>query len=100
MDEATLIEQLPIDTKTVSVRYLVERVGTRDLSETERNFPKELVHLSYSINGTDYKTVCSMTSTPGRWVGVKNGGFCVSSQEGTKGHAAIASVLYEFPAGV
>lgn len=99
-EETTLIEQLPIDTKTVSVRYLVERVGTRDLSETERNFPKELVHLSYSINGTDYKTVCSMTSTPGRWVGVKNGVFCVSSQEGSKGHAAIASVLYEFPAGV
>jgi beta-xylosidase len=42
------------DGKNMFVKYIVTRTGTRDLSDTEKNFPVETVEISYSIDGTNY----------------------------------------------
>jgi beta-xylosidase len=79
----------------VFVKYTVTRTGTRDLNDTEKNFPLETVELSYSTDGSSYIKAGEMVSEPGRWVGVKNGVFCVSENEKSKGFAVVDYVRYE-----
>lgn len=67
--------------KEIYVKYDVEITGTQDLNENEKNFPLETVTLSYSTDGKDYEKAGSMRAVPGRWVGVKNGIFCVAEEE-------------------
>ncbi len=83
------------DGKNMFVKYIVTRTGTRDLSDTEKNFPVETVEISYSIDGTNYIKAGEMESVPGRWVGVKNGVFCVSLNKKSNGYATIDYVDYE-----
>ena len=81
--------------KEIYVRYTVKRTGTRDLNANEKDFPLELVTMEYSTDGSNYQTAGKMTAMPGRWVGVKNGVFCTSAEEGSKGYAVVHSVIYE-----
>lgn len=81
--------------KEIYVKYTVKKTGSRDLSETEKGFPLETVTFSYSINGVNYTEAGDMISEPGRWVGVKNGPFCVRRAEGSGGCLLVEYVEYE-----
>lgn len=78
----------------VSVRYTVKRVGTRDLSAEEKDFPLELVTLEYRFGTGSWQPAGEMTPVPGRWVGVKNGVFCCSAGKESRGSALVSSVIY------
>ena len=94
-EEDTMLEILPKETKNCEVRYEVKVTGTRDLSETEKGFPEETVTISYRVDGGDYKKAGEMISVPGRWVGVKNGVFCVRRDEGEGGYLTVERVTYQ-----
>lgn len=94
-EENTMLATLPKETKNCEVRYEVKVTGTRDLSETEKGFPEETVTISYRVDGGDYKKAGEMISVPGRWVGVKNGVFCVRRDEGEGGYLTVERVTYQ-----
>lgn len=77
------------------VKYEVKKTGVRDLSEKEKGFPEETVTISYSLDGESYKEAGNMISVPGRWVGVKNGVFCMRKIPGEGGRLAVEYVEYE-----
>jgi len=94
-EEAEIIESISCDTlETVYIKYLVERDGTRDLNENEKNFPKEKVTVLYAFDGVNYTKAFEMTAEPGRWVGTKNGVFCLSDNQDSKGNVTVESVTY------
>lgn len=78
----------------VYVKYIVRCTGRRDLNEREKNFPLETVTIEYSVDGLTYKKAFSMDAIPGRWVGVKNGVYCIRRCEGKGGEAGVISVNY------
>ncbi|MCD7750263.1 MAG: glycoside hydrolase 43 family protein [Lachnospiraceae bacterium] len=78
----------------VRVLYQVKRTGLQDLNENEKNFPLEEVSLSYSTDGHTYIQAGTVKAAPGRWVGVKNGPFCVRRQDGEGGYLLVKSVEY------
>ncbi len=82
---------LPSD--MVWIRCQVKRVGVH-LSGGEKNLPKEEVGLSFSVDGHTYIPAGSVPAVPGRWVGVKNGPFCVRRQDGEGGYLVVKSVEY------
>jgi len=88
------IGNLPIDTDTIYVKYLVERDGYRDLNENEKNFPKEKVTILYGFDAVNYEEALEMTAEPGRWVGTKNGVFCFSDKSDSRGNVNVESVKY------
>ena len=90
-----MLATLPKETKNCEVRYEVKVTGTRDLSETEKGFPEETVTISYRVDDGDYKKAGEMISVPGRWVGVKNGVFCVRRDEGEGGYLTVERVTYQ-----
>ena len=51
--------------------------------------------ISYSLDGENYKEAGNMISVPGRWVGVKNGVFCMRKAPGEGGRLAVEYVEYE-----
>lgn len=61
--------------------YKVVRTGYRDISEEEKHTPVEMLGLYYSVNGTDFVKCISAESKAGRWVGVKNGIYCISDND-------------------
>jgi beta-xylosidase len=79
----------------IFVKYTVTRTGTQDLNEKEKNFPLETVEISYSLDDLHYINTGEMAAVPGRWVGVKNGVFSVSSHPDSKGYAHIDYVDYK-----
>lgn len=81
--------------KELYVKYTVEKTGTRDLNEKEKGFPLETVTFAFSVNGVNYTEAGSMESVPGRWVGVKNGPFCVRRAGGEGGYLTVEAVEYE-----
>jgi hypothetical protein len=81
--------------KQIFVKYTVTRTGTQDLNGNEKNFPLETVEISYSLDDLHYIKAGEMEAVPGRWVGVKNGLFCASSQKNSKGYARIDYVQYK-----
>ena len=85
------------DSETITVRMSVQRVGTQDLSEKEKNFPLEEVVFEYSTNGTDYKKAGSYMAAAGRWVGVKSGMFAChdSSKKTEAGYVTVDYVEYK-----
>ncbi len=93
-EDENIVSELPLDTKEVYVKYLVERIGTRNLSQEERNFPEEKVSLYFGTDGYTYEKAFEMISVPGRWVGVKNGVFCLSEKKDSYGYAIIENVQY------
>lgn len=82
-------------TDVLYVKYTVERCGTQDLGSGECGFPKERVSISYSLDGEDYGLAGEMIAKPGRWVGVKNGVFCIRQDAGEGGYLEVESVIYE-----
>lgn len=106
-EESKLVEVLSADafptvesasaspTQSLFVKYEVKRTGTQDLSEKEKGFPLETVTFSYSTDGINYKEAGSMSAVPGRWVGVKNGPFCLRKETGEGGYLVVESVAYE-----
>lgn len=81
--------------KELYVKYTVVKTGSRDLNEKEKGFPLETVTFAYSVNGLNYTEAGHMVSMPGRWVGVKNGPFCVRRAQGEGGYLLVESVEYE-----
>ncbi|MCD7863399.1 MAG: glycoside hydrolase 43 family protein [Lachnospiraceae bacterium] len=79
---------------SIQVRYQVKRVGTQDLNDKEKNFPLEEVSISYSTDGHTYIPAGTVNAVPGRWVGVKNGPFCVRREDGEGGYLLVKSVEY------
>lgn len=61
--------------------YKVVRTGYRDISAEEKHTPVEMLGLYYSVNGTDFVKCISAESKAGRWVGVKNGIYCISDND-------------------
>ncbi len=95
VEEETEIASFELENGSLFIKYLVERDGYQDLNEKERHFPKEKVTISYSFDGYKYSDVLSMAAVSGRWVGVKNGVFCMSSKEDSKGYAKVKKVEYK-----
>jgi hypothetical protein len=71
----------------------VIKIGTRDLNDTERNFPLETVEISYSTDGNAYTKAGEMEAVPGRWVGAKCGVFCTSDNKESKGYALVEAII-------
>ncbi len=87
---------LPVgQAKEIYVRYTVKRTGTQDLNDREKGFPLELVTMEYAAGNGSYQKAGEAEAVPGRWVGVKNGVFCASTEKGSAGYALINSVTYE-----
>jgi beta-xylosidase len=85
----------PQNKNIVFIKYTVKRIGTRNLSDTEKNFPLETVEISYSTDNTNFIIAGVMEAVSGRWVGVKNGVFCVASRKDSKGYLTVNSVVYD-----
>lgn len=91
----TFLERIKTELcRKVSVRYTVKRVGTQDLNDAEKGFPLEEITVEYSIDGAEYKTAGKMNAVPGRWVGVKNGMFCINRGGGEGGYVIAERVEY------
>jgi len=93
-ENESVIGKLSLDTDTVYVRYLVERDGRRDLNENEKDFPREKVTIQYGYDGISYENALEMVAEPGRWVGTKNGVFCLSEKNDSMGNVIVESVTY------
>lgn len=93
-EESLVLDKFSLDKNIIYFKYIVESDGYQDLSADERNFPKERVSISYSFDGIKYSEALSMTAVPGRWVGVKNGVFCLTDNPSSKGFAKVLSVKY------
>lgn len=77
------------------VKYEVKRTGIQDLNEEEKGFPLENVTFSYSLDDITYQKAGSMHAVPGRWVGVKNGPFCVHRRNIGSGYLTVEYVEYQ-----
>ena len=88
------IGSLSTDTKAVTLKYIVERVGTADIGENGVLFPKERVRICYGTENDPCITAMEMTAMPGRWTGTKAGFFCVSGKDGSKGSADLHPVYF------
>lgn len=87
---------LPVgQAKEIYVRYTVKWTGTQDLNDREKGFPLEIVTMEYAVGDGSYQKAGEAEAVPGRWVGVKNGVFCASTEKGSAGYALINSVTYE-----
>ncbi|MCR5178656.1 MAG: family 43 glycosylhydrolase [Lachnospiraceae bacterium] len=93
-EEPAEIAVLSPDTKEISIKYLVERTGTRNIAENDIPFPEEKVTVSYRTDSASYITGFEMIAEPGRWVGVKAGFFCVSDKDGSEGAVTISDPVY------
>ena len=94
-EEAELLQSVSADSfRFMYIKYEVRRTGSQDLSETEKNFPLETVTISYSFGDDNYHVAGQMTAVPGRWVGVKNGPFCIRKKEGNGGYLTVTDVTY------
>lgn len=86
--------------KTVYLKYTVCRTGFEDRMEMDipvKDVSNESITLEISFNGTDYLHAFSISSKAGRWVGVKNGVFCMHNntiKNDTRGYVTIDFVKY------
>jgi hypothetical protein len=53
-----------------------------------------ITELLYSNDGIKYIKAGEIKAVAGRWVGVKNGVFCTSLNQSSKGYAIVDYVLY------
>lgn len=96
VETVTAISTLDMaEAERIYVRYSVRQTGVRDLNENEKNFPLETVTLEYGTDESAYIKAGEMEAVPGRWTGVKNGVFCASENEKSKGYAKVCSVVYK-----
>lgn len=88
------------DKKTVYLKYTVKRTGYEDHYEMNipvKHVPKEIVTLEISFDGKEYVHAFSIDSKAGRWVGVKNGVFCMHDntvKNDTRGYVTVDYVKY------
>lgn len=88
------------DKKTVYLKYTVKRTGYEDHYEMNipvKHVPKESVTLEISFDGKEYVHAFSIDSKAGRWVGVKNGVFCMHDntvKNDTRGYVTVDYVKY------
>lgn len=88
------------NSKTVYFKYTVKCTGYEDHSEMNvpvKNVPKESITLEVSFDGKEYVNAFSIDSKAGRWVGVKNGVFCMHDntvKNEARGFVAVDSVKY------
>lgn len=88
------------DNKTVYVKYTVKCIGYEDHSEMNvpvKHVPKERITLEISFDGKEYIHAFSIDSKAGRWVGVKNGVFCMHDntvKNHTRGYVTVDYVKY------
>ena len=95
-EKECVLPPLPVgQAKEIYVRYTVKRTGTQDLNDREKGFPLEIVTMEYAAGDGSYQQAGEAEAVPGRWVGVKNGVFCASTEKGSAGYALINSVTYE-----
>ncbi len=92
--EETVAEIGKLDSNIIFIRYQVKRVGLQNLNDREKDFPLEEVSLSYSADGSTYIPAGAVKAVPGRWVGVKNGPFCIRRGAGEGGDLLVKSVEY------
>ena len=85
---------MPADTKEVSIKYLVERVGVQDIGENGILFPKEKVSIFFGTGDDADRLAMEMIAVPGRWVGVKLGFFCVSDKDNSIGKLGVWAVCF------
>lgn len=81
--------------ETLFVKYEVKVTGSRFNREANLYFPEETVTFSYSTDGTGYQVAGSLIAEPGRWVGTKNGLFCVHRGSEAGGSLVVEDVSYE-----
>lgn len=93
-EETTLETVNAEECQKLSVRYTVKCVGTQDLSVREKDFPLEEVVIEYSFDGVSCKEAGRMNAVPGRWVGVKNGVFCLRREQNAGGYLTVSGVEY------
>ena len=84
------IGMLSADTQTIWIRYTVKKAETN----WDGDAYAETVNIGYSIDGAEYIFAMSIKAEPGRWVGVKNGVFCLSDRAGSTGQTMVRSVSY------
>ena len=83
------------NTDTLFVKYEVKQTGTRFHEEGNLYFPKETVSFFYSTDGTNYQEAGSLIAEPGRWVGTKNGLFCIHRGNEAGGSLVVTEVSYD-----
>ena len=78
-------------------RYTVKCTGYEDHSEMNvpvKSVPKESITMEISFDGKDYLHAFSIDSKAGRWVGVKNGVFCLHDNTVAGDKTGFATVDY------
>lgn len=89
------------DLKTVYFRYTVKcvkRITRTEMSIPVENVPLEQIELEISFDGDNYTKYVSFDGKAGRWVGVKNGVFCMHDNRikgDVEGFIAVDYVRYE-----
>ncbi len=66
--------------KNIFFKNIVKRIDSK-----QEGIPLEKISFEYSTNGKEYKEILSFESKAGRWVGVKNGIFCMHEGSGECG---------------
>jgi hypothetical protein len=87
--------------KSVYFRYTVICTGYVDQVESEvpvKHVPTETITMEISFDGKNYRDAFMIEAKAGRWVGVKNGMFCVHDntvKTDSSGYATAEYVKYE-----
>ena len=92
-DEKFLERKNSEQCRKIFVRYTVTKIGTQYLSEEKADFSLEEVVLEYGFDGEAYTEAGRMNAVPGRWVGVKNGVFCIA-ENSSGGYLLVENVEY------
>ncbi|MCR5108270.1 MAG: glycoside hydrolase 43 family protein [Lachnospiraceae bacterium] len=79
----------------IRVIQKVIRKGLRDLSESEKNFPREEISFAFAVSDKEEIEAGTIESHPGRWVGSKNGFYAVADRGFEKGVLKVISVSYK-----
>lgn len=82
------------NTDMLFVKYEVRQTGTRFHQEGNLYFPEETVSFSYSTDGTNYQKAGSLIGEPGRWVGTKNGLYCIHRGSEAGGSLVVTDYSY------
>lgn len=99
MTEVALDANELIESGKVYLRYTVkctERVTKTEQSTPLKNMPQETICMELSLDGKNYAHAVTIQARAGRWVGVKNGMFCMHDNKITTdgGYVTGISVTY------
>lgn len=74
--------------------YEVKRTGYKDLNEEEKHIPVENIDMYISMDGSNFEKLVSIEAVAGRWVGVKNGMYCINNALESKGKCKVLYAKY------